>query len=392
MYKGKSQRFYTFCSPAQRFYLYIRRRFRLTKYDIIFLIIWSYTAAWWFLWANPLSIVDMENIDEVSKIDGEDYVQEDTEKYLYIPTNQKLLDNGETYNETKSDTYLGLYGYGLYNDMHPISFHSGAMSPELLKLIQSDALFTAPEDQLEKLGMYWIDINTEYPMLPFHNYYEGYFHAFPNKGKLKALNPRFDYDDPGREIFKLPAPLAIRAFINKLVELNPIDELVEEMPDTLLIKKYLADKKYFRDIAIQMHWGQELPVKHLRWHWDAVNSVIHMGISIRGKREVWQVNQERNSSNLQYEWVFQQEGDYYISSPHGVLHAPRYPESTWDTRIVAIMCRIYFAGEEYMTLEKNLKMESKPALNHITKWLHSRTLRTPTHKEVLEEMKNLKVE
>lgn len=69
------------------------------------------------------------------------------------------------------------------------------------------------------------------------------------------------------------------------------------------------------------------------------------------------------------------------------------------------MCRIYFAviffiqlstcilfeGEEYMALEKNLKMESKPALNHITKWLHSRTLRTPTHKEVLEEMKNLKV-
>ena len=77
------------------------------------------------------------------------------------------------------------------------------------------------------------------------------------------------------------------------------------------------------------------------WHRDSPNSLLHMAVSIRGRRALHSF-QSRTSARsdlglLHVDW--QEQGDVYVSSPWAFLHGVEYPTSDWGGRVVALQCR-----------------------------------------------------
>ncbi|CAM9709053.1 unnamed protein product, partial [Ectocarpus fasciculatus] len=88
---------------------------------------------------------------------------------------------------------------------NPISFNQFTLSEEVLDYLQQDSLFGAPDDtaSFEALGF---SKCVDYPDIPGHKYYEGYFHSLPQRNPVPAQHPRLGiiHDKPA-------APLRVAA-------------------------------------------------------------------------------------------------------------------------------------------------------------------------------------
>ena len=119
-------------------------------------------------------------------------------------------------------------------DGHHVAFRRAKLSPELLAWMLEEEVLSAEPQRLLQLGF---DACVDYPQLPDHHYYEGYFHArgggrpgdsgfdasLPAKG---SLHPR-----TGRCFDKPAAPPRLRAFIEAFRRVNQpwLDTVLEAM-------------------------------------------------------------------------------------------------------------------------------------------------------------------
>ena len=83
---------------------------------------------------------------------------------------------------------------------NPVPFSRSKMSPEVLCWLKQCNFFKASEKQLRKEGSGFTRC-VDYPQLPGHTYYEGYFNAlYGEDGPVTSMNPRTGkpMEKPGR--------------------------------------------------------------------------------------------------------------------------------------------------------------------------------------------------
>jgi hypothetical protein len=94
----------------------------------------------------------------------------------------------------------------------PIVFLQRNISDELLRFLQTAAVFRAEGSELVKHGY---QREVDYPEVPGHIYYEAYYHSKPTKASIPSINPRY-----GHMYEKLTAPIQLVAFCESIRRKN----------------------------------------------------------------------------------------------------------------------------------------------------------------------------
>jgi len=227
--------------------------------------------------------------------------------------------------------------YGKNNFASCVLFRQ--MDKDLIEyFLKQVKIFNCSADELVKLGF---KACVDHPQLPDHIYYEGYFHSYNTDEPIESINPRNT-----RTFNKPAAPKLLRSFYiafrdkNKLkfeaitTKILNIKNTAEE--DKKLIADLFILETLCGDLAIQIHAGTGVSYDDIAWHCDAVNSLFHMAISIRGKRDLYSYLSQTKTDEDRNIFVDNlNQNDVYISSPYGYFHGVSYPEQKWENRTIA---------------------------------------------------------
>jgi hypothetical protein len=102
----------------------------------------------------------------------------------------------------------------------------------------------------------------------------------------------------------------------------------------------------------QVHHGAGVSARRLRYHLDHSNSLLHMAISIRGRRKLMAYLGKSPRSPLKDVVALpQQPGDVYLGSAALYYHAVAFEPVEWDERIISLQCRFLMSQEELERLD-----------------------------------------
>ena len=245
----------------------------------------------------------------------------------------------------------------------PVAWRAAALGDDLLEYLRAAVpmfAYEAHELTLER----GFNACTDNPDLPGHRYYEGYFHGLAGTARpVRSMNPR----NLGH-VLKPAAPRALRALVECVRrELAPPlaaalarvvaddEELGGRAPLARGALELTTRGRLFGDLAVQVHAGEAVRARELRWHTDPSNSLVHLALSIRGRRGL----HARFAGNTttaggrrrgvlarvfaratQTHVSWEKPGDAYITCASAVEHAVEYPRARrWDERIIAIQAR-----------------------------------------------------
>ncbi|PRP89019.1 hypothetical protein PROFUN_02297 [Planoprotostelium fungivorum] len=287
----------------------------------------------------------------------------------------------------------------------PLAMDVTKFSPELQDYLFNQSLFQCKtKEEYISRGFYSC---VDYPELPDHVYYEGYFHSQTTNSAVSSINPR-----DGSPFQKPAAPSSIRGFCIAFRDKNrgrletianairdidvtsimpkptPIDpsstahltseevrlhrnRYERETKDidynrsaiTAIAKLFTDGELVVGDLAVQVHFGQGVQGDDLGWHYDAINSLFHLAVSIHGKRDLMSMigdtpDPRDRSVNVDH----LNSGDVYLSSPYLFMHAVAYPEQSWQQRTIAVQARFLFTPEMYEEVSRmDLKVREKVA-------------------------------
>eukprot|EP01129_Flabellula_baltica_P009891 TRINITY_DN4119_c0_g1_i1.p1 TRINITY_DN4119_c0_g1~~TRINITY_DN4119_c0_g1_i1.p1 ORF type:complete len:320 (-),score=61.69 TRINITY_DN4119_c0_g1_i1:9-938(-) len=231
----------------------------------------------------------------------------------------------------------------------PFIMKSGELSDALKAFLLSEVpCFFCSEKVIEG---YAFNSCIDYPFLDRHVYYEGYFHSKMTDDAVLSINPRYGFD------FEKPSVHpAFRAFAEAFRRCNAvltesIVQVMREREDNLacaLIARLIEEENHFADLAIQMHYGDEVSGQHLGWHVDTINSSLHCAISMKNHRRL--MFKAKTEQGQAYETFgnAQNEGSVYLTSPYSFSHAVNYPKTgSWDNRIIAVQMRFLMDTKDY---------------------------------------------
>ena len=174
-----------------------------------------------------------------------------------------------------------------------------SIDADLLQHLQSNVDFLQMEEkELESSGFTKC---VDQPALPNHIYYEGYFHGLEvTSGAVHSINPR-----RGEDMMKPAAPLPLRAFLAVFRERNAF-WLRPALKGTFIDSLSLTPN-VLSDLAVQFHFGDHMGSEHVVWHYDAVNSMLHLALSLHGSRSLYY---ERNKLFVETQSSQSTEGSY----------------------------------------------------------------------------------
>lgn len=266
-----------------------------------------------------------------------------------------------------------------------IAIRTAEISPELLAYLQSSDILTCAESALAGKGFFEC---CDQPRCPDHVYYEGYFHGLDTPLPVESMNPRL-----GDNMQKPAAPIEFRAFAAALRSKNA--DWIQECcaGDTglaLLFQQLNVANCAFADLAVQVHYKQEIPERLIGWHRDAVNSTLHCAVSLRGARTLHA--RVADSAVGPYEVVTlpQQAGNVYVACPYAFGHAVQYPASDWAARTVAVQLRWLLTQAQHMQLSAACTpAETCELLRTVSTALCSARLAMPTLQEVQDQAARL---
>jgi len=123
----------------------------------------------------------------------------------------------------------------------------------------------------------------------------------------------------GTVFMKPAAPLPLRAFLCALRTVNA--ELITSLANATgvphSLTQLLSRGATFADVAVQIHCGAAVDGDDLGWHRDAINSCVHLALSLRGRlalvaklAEAPLSMGERASTDQRFEMA---SGDVYVS-------------------------------------------------------------------------------
>jgi hypothetical protein len=210
------------------------------------------------------------------------------------------------------------------------------IGPSLLDRFQQLPMFSCPEPELENFGM---NQAVDYPKRKQHIYHEGYYHTQFHSKPIFSRNPR-----SGVDFMKPAAGEFLNSFYEAMRKVNKkiFDELgaqlwqsarsrSPEAPEQDIcgqLSRWVSDGFHFSDLSIQIHYGTAINDEQLFWHSDAENSLIHLGLTIRGRRVLHSRRAERPDSLAAEVAEEQRPGSLYLSTSTLMNHAPEYPEVT----------------------------------------------------------------
>ena len=77
---------------------------------------------------------------------------------------------------------------------------------------------------------------------------------------------------------------------------------------------------------------------------------VFFEVSIHGSRKLWQLHGDPKLNKNFPQSIEQTGGNFYITTPFGIVHAPQYPtikeENYSSHRVLALQCRILLSLEE----------------------------------------------
>ena len=209
------------------------------------------------------------------------------------------------------------------------------IGPALLQKFQSLPMFSCPEPDLESFGM---NQAVDYPRSPKHVYHEGYYHTLLTQKSQFSRNPRsgVDFQKPAAGEFLCYFYETMRR-VNKALFTNLSNQLWQsalsrnpdnpEMDICGLLSKWIAGGFHFGDLSVQIHYGTAISHDQLFWHSDAENSLLHLCLTVRGRR--WLHSKRAASAEEMVQEVLEEQspGSLYLSTSALINHAPEYPEA-----------------------------------------------------------------
>ena len=283
------------------------------------------------------------------------------------------------------------YGTPLKVGRTPLVMFRSSLDDVVLERFWQYAMFSCSENELNSFK------GLENRVKPPIYIYEGYFHSLPTKETVFSRNPNptiaIDFNKPAADIF-------LRAFyetfrrINADIFLKLKEDLIESAvsrvpnnPESDICYGFTKwiDKGYIAgDLSIQIHYGQNNDAKFKSaWHTDALNSLLHLAITIRGKR-ILHSFRSNTTNGLPVEILeAQMPGGIYLSSSTLMKHAPQFFDTNYETRVIAIHARILYTTEEMKSFSRNITDEG---WNHLTtiiaNTLASNDIKIPNIKEI----------
>ena len=203
-----------------------------------------------------------------------------------------------------------------------------------------------------------------------HTYYEGYYHCVNTTEHINSIHPYY-----GVEMDKMPAPKHFVKFMHVFQDLNKswIDKFYQNLPKNNvgnIFRKWIDNKWHFADIAIQIHYGVEISTDQISWHTDTVNSLLHLALSLNGRR----------SLHTKTSIMEQLKGNIYLSSSWSFVHGVSYDECTNDDKIVAVQCRFLMTLEDWLTISEYVQNDKnkKELIKLVTSVISSANIILPT--------------
>jgi len=263
----------------------------------------------------------------------------------------------------------------------PIAIRPANISPELLTYLQSADIFTCLESELVDKGFEGCESRRAPPSGHYHH--EAFFHGLETPYPVESMSPRtaIDFEKPA-------APIELRAFAVALREMNSdwIARCFAGNQTLNLRFQNMLQKQYvFADLAVQIHFGEEVPENMISWHRDVVNSTLHCALSIRGSRTLHaRVCDSSHGSSETTVMLPQQAGNVYIGCPYAFAHAVQYPQCDWPGRTVAVQLRWLLTFEESMALSSDFENSDYMVLmDTLSTALRSATITMPSLEAVL---------
>ena len=288
-------------------------------------------------------------------------------------TNQKvrsqIIQNDSNNVGVISNTTIHKIYYGSiqsYGKPSPVVMIHRKLDDAVHKRFLQYPMFSCNEEELDSYDI--LDRRVEKPIY----IYEGYFHSQITNEKIYSRNPN---PKIGKDFYKPAADKFIRAFYETFRRINNkiFNKLKMDLYESANLRlktnqnsysdpcyvfaKWIERGLFFGDLSIQIHYGQGNDAKFKSgqaWHTDAVNSLLHFAITLRGERVLHSkrsVIELRDSKHKPIEYEDQQQpGDVYLSSSTLMLHAPKFPTTTYTERTIAIHARILYTTEEMNVL------------------------------------------
>lgn len=238
-----------------------------------------------------------------------------------------------------------------------------------------------------------------------HTYCEAFRHAHLGVGR-RPLLVRTSQGLP-KQI--APASRTLTAFVEALRASNA--ELLASLEERLVARGALTEewaKRFcsnaFRDIAIQVHWGDPIPdgfVSKINssavWqndtkalmHVDHPHGLAFLSLTLAGKRSV--VMDFSDASSTFINWMDLQRGDAYTFISTEVPHAGIYTKSSFPQRSVAMQLRTLLRDDELTDSlywgdgnEESHQKMYRLMMIAMADTLHAKSVRIPSAREVKE--------
>lgn len=265
---------------------------------------------------------------------------------------------------------------------------AGELSEELRQMMLQE--LPDSEQSLLDLGF---EAHVDHVDCDGHRYMEGYFHGLATVDPVRSFHPRF-----GTEILRPAAPKTLAAFCEAMRRcsatwLEALRQDWARSEETQHFAELLKRGAHFADLSVQVHWGDCIPQQAIAWHIDAPNSLLHLAVSLQGRRSLHArraIVDGRISGNCligtkdERDVLWQHEGSAYLSSPCSFPHAVEYPACDWDHRIVAVQCRLLFDRAEALFQQSAGRLGPDSAASAVFRRLGSVQggLRLPSRAEV----------
>lgn len=260
----------------------------------------------------------------------------------------------------------------------PVAMQRLRVSDELVQYLLLDNMQSCTELAMGRRGF---DACVDYPDIEGHTYWEGYFHSESQAGSVTSVHPR-----KGCNFEKPAAPWRLRAFLGAVRAVNSgwLERLgaAGSLPDEFA--SLLTHGRAFSDLAVQVHHGAAITPSDARFHMDGINSCLHLALSLRGQRSLLCKLSDTPGEGASDRTFDFSSGDVYISCPWAFPHGVAYPQCDWESRVVAVQCRLLFTRQEEEQLESRPDL-ARCLLPAITEAIASGTLRMPSLAEVEAE-------
>lgn len=248
----------------------------------------------------------------------------------------------------------------------PLVMIRSSLDGQLHERFLEEHLYSCSEEELN--GIPELDNRVKAPVYV----YEGYYHSLPTSEDVYSRNPNpligKDFDKPAAspftrafyEAFRVVNEGVFDALTKHLLAASSFNRTMEE-DACYVLAKWIEKGFHFGDLSVQIHYGQGNEKKlasGAAWHTDAENSLLHLAVTLRGSRVLHsrraqpQVNSTlrrpgRPGGQEPMEVLERQKpGDVYLSSSTLMRHAPRFFDTSFATRVIAIHARILYTSAE----------------------------------------------